>query len=105
GPDPDGRAHVVQRGPARWQPGADRADGLRPQDAAVPTAPEDWLQGDRDWISVGLSDRLQLHAGVDRGRADSRGRYGPGAHPGACRPHHANLREPAWRAPRDRAPL
>src|SRR6266566_3596330 len=55
-------ARVVQRGPARWQPGADRADGRGTQAADVPAAREDGLQGNRDRLSRRLADRLRFRA-------------------------------------------
>ena len=40
--------------------------------ADVGIAVEDWLQGDRGWISLGKPARLRLHSPVDRRRPDSR---------------------------------
>src|SRR6185369_8476637 len=50
------RAAVVQRGPARWQPGPDRADGRGAQAAHVRDAGAHRLQGDRGRVSVGVAD-------------------------------------------------
>ena len=74
-------ACVVQRRPARRQPGADRANGRRAQAAAVPAAREDGLQGDRGRLPRGLADRLRFRQEADRRADDSRRRHRPGADP------------------------
>ena len=95
-------ADLVQRRPARRQPGADRADGRRSQAADVPAAGEDGLQGNRDRLSGGVADRLRLHAQADRRGTDSRRRHGPGADAIARGADRAHLRGARRRRPRDR---
>ena len=95
-------ADLVQRRPARRQPGADRADGRRSQAADVPAAREDGLQGNRDRLSGRLADRLRLHAQADRRGPDSRRRHGPGADAVARGADRAHVRSARRRRPRDR---
>src|SRR5271170_321806 len=51
------RAAVVQRRPARWQPGVGGADGTGPQTPDVRIVGEARLQGDRSRLSRGIGDR------------------------------------------------
>ena len=99
------RADLVQRGSARRQPGADRADGRRAQAADVPAPGEDGLQGNRDRLSGGVADRLRLHAQADRRGADSRRRDGPGAHAIARGADRAHVRGARRREARHRPPV
>ncbi len=100
-PSPD----LVQRRPARRQPGADRADGHPAQDAHVRDAGGDRLQGDRGGLSLGLADRIRLHPQADRRRPGARRRDHPGADPGARAADPPYLRVAAGRHARDRAPV
>ena len=96
---------VVQRRPARRQPGAHRPDGPPAQAAHVRRAGEDGLQGDRGRLPVGQPARLRLRPPADRGGPDPRRRHDPGAGavpPGADRAH---LRGAAGRPAGDRALL
>ena len=61
------RAAVVQRRPARRQPGPDRPDGPGPQAADVRDAGRDGLQGDRGRVPVGVAARLRLRPPDHRG--------------------------------------
>ena len=98
-------ARLVQRRPARRQPGADRADGRRAQAADVPAAREDGVQGDRDRLPGGVADRLRLRPQAHRGRPHSRGRERAGADAGARAADRAHVRGGEGRAPRDHAPV
>ena len=115
-PDPSPRPHVagagdhtparlVQRRPARRQPGADRADGRRAQAPDVPPAREDGLQGNRDRLSGGVADRLRLRAQADRGQPDPRRRQRAGADAGAGAADRAHVRGAEGRQARDHAPV
>ncbi|CAA9332996.1 MAG: 2-isopropylmalate synthase, partial [uncultured Frankineae bacterium] len=92
------RPAVVQRRPARRQPGPHRPDGRRPQDADVPAARRHGLQGDRGRLPGREHDRLRLHPGSRRAGPRPRRRHDPGPHPGARgahRAHRAVARGPA----------
>ena len=54
-------ACLVQRRPARRQPGAHRADGRRAQEPHVRHARRDRFQGDRGGLSVRVADRFRFH--------------------------------------------
>jgi len=104
-PDHRQAADLVQRRLARRQPGSGRADGRGAQDAHVPDAGRDRLQGDRGRLSRRLADRLRLRAPADRAEHDPPGRDDPGADPGARGVDRPHLRRAAGRAARDRASL
>jgi len=92
-------------GSARWQPGADRADGRGAQAADVPAARRHRLQGDRGRVSVGFADRFRFRPPADRRGPDSRRRHDPGADTVARRAHPAHVRIAARCTASDRASL
>src|SRR5580692_6443709 len=59
------RATVVQRRPARREPGVGRADGAGPQTPDVRAIGAARLQGDRSRLSRGIGDRLWIYPRVD----------------------------------------
>ena len=101
----DEAAGLVQRRPARRQPGADRADGRRAQAPHVPAAREDGLQGDRDRLPGRVADRLRLRAAARRAGPDPRRRQRAGADAGARAADRAHVRVAPGRQARDHAPL
>ncbi len=96
---------VVQRRPARRQPGADRPDGSTAQASHVRRPGQDGFQGDRGRLPVGEPARLRLHSSTDRGRPDPRRRHDPGTGAVPTGVDRANLRVPAGRDAGDRALL
>src|SRR5690242_8867638 len=56
------RAHLVQRGFARWQPGARRADERQPETRAVPDAGEGRFQGNRGRLSFGVQHGVHVQS-------------------------------------------
>ena len=99
-------AALVQRRPARRQPGADRADGQRAQAAHVRDAGADRLQGDRGRLSLGVADRVRFRAPAHRAKTcipdDVTIQVLTQAR---ARPDRAHLRIAARRAARDRSPV
>ena len=98
-------ARLVQRRPARRQPGADRADGCRAEDAAVPAARDHGLQGDRGRFSGGIADRLRFRPQADRRAADPRRRHGAGADTVARAADPAHVRSARRMQAGDRPPV
>ena len=115
-PDPAAGSHVavpgdhpgaalVQRGPARRQPGPDRSDGPGAQAAHVRPAGAVRLQGDRGGLPGRLPARLRLRPPAHRGGPDPGRRDHPGPHPGPARADRAHLRVAARRPAGDGPPL
>ena len=98
-------ADLVRGRPARRQPGADRADGLRPQDADVQAALRHGLQGDRDRLPGRVGDRLRVRARADREEDDPGRRHHPGADAEPARADRAHLRGLPRRQARHRPSL
>ena len=98
-------ADLVRGRPARRQPGADRADGFRPQDADVQAALPDGLQGDRGRLPGRLGDRFRLRARADRAEDDPRRRHHPGADAEPAGADRAHLRGLPRRQARHRPSL
>ena len=78
---------MVQRGPARRQPGTDRAHEPCRKAGVFPDAGEDRLQRDRGGLPCCQRDRVRVPAHPDREEHDPRGRDRAGADP-VPRPHH-----------------
>ena len=91
-PSTDQGAALVQRRPARREPGPHRPDGPRAQERDVRPARRDGLQGDRGRLPLGLPARFRLRASHHRERPHPRGRHDPGAHAVSRGPHPAHLR-------------
>ena len=96
GPGPsrqlDRGPELVQRGPARRQPGADRPDGPGAQADAVRDPGRHGIQGDRGRLPVRVAARLRLHPPDHRGGPDPRRRDHPGAGAVPARADRADLR-------------
>jgi hypothetical protein len=96
-------ADLVQRRPARRQPGADRADGRR-RKRACSRAGEDRLQGDRGRLPAASQTDFEFVPRAHREKPDPRRRHHPGADAGAARADRAHLRV-VGRQARDRPSL
>ena len=71
-PHPHAQPALVQRRPARRQPGPRPAHECRGKAGVLRPARADRIQGDRGRFPLRLPDRIRLHPAPDRGEPDSR---------------------------------
>ena len=94
---------LVQRRPARRQPGPDRADGRGAQAAPVRHLVTIGFKEIEVGFPRGVPDRLRLHPRADRERPDPRRRHHPGADPVARSPDRAAPSRRWYAAPSGRS--
>ena len=100
------RAHLVQRRPARRQPGARRPDGLRAQAPHVETSSWRWASSrSRSASRPPPRPSSTSSAMLIEGGSDPRRRHHPGADAGAREADPPHLRVDPRRPTGDRAPL